>query len=117
VARGVLIVDDHEGFRSSARALLEADGFEVVGEAASGAEAVGAAARLRPGVVLLDIQLPDLDGFAVARALAATPEPPDVVLISSRDGVTYGPRLRAAAARGFLAKHELSGPALRALLD
>jgi signal transduction histidine kinase len=67
----VLIVDDHDGFRESARALLEAEGFAVVGGAADGAAALAAAQRLRPEVVLLDIQLPDLDGFAVARQLAA----------------------------------------------
>jgi DNA-binding NarL/FixJ family response regulator len=109
----VLIVDDHDGFRSSARALLEADGFRVVGEAASGAEAVDQAARLRPGLVLLDIQLPDSDGFAVALRLSALADPPAVVFISSRDAVTYGSRLKHAK---FLAKSELSGSALRGLI-
>ena len=71
----VLIVDDHEGFRQSARALLEAEGFAVVGDAADGAAAVAEVARLRPDVVLLDVQLPDLDGFAVAGRLAAAPRP------------------------------------------
>ncbi|MFE3450490.1 LytR/AlgR family response regulator transcription factor [Nonomuraea sp. NPDC059194] len=109
----VLIVDDHDGFRSSARALLEADGFHVVGEAATGAQAVDRAARLAPDLVLLDIQLPDVDGFAVATALARGPRPPLVVLVSARDAAMYGPRLAHAR---FLAKHNLSGPALRALL-
>ena len=67
----VLIVDDHADFRASARALLEAEGFDVVGEAASGEEAIAEAGRLRPEVILLDIQLPGDDGFAVARRLAA----------------------------------------------
>ena len=80
----VLIVDDHAPFRARARALLEADGFEVVGEAADGEAAVAAAQRLRPDVVLLDVQLPGIDGFAVAERLAAEAEPPAVVLISSR---------------------------------
>src|SRR5829696_4465444 len=71
----VLIVDDHPGFRSAARALLEADGFDVVGEAADGESALAAAERLRPGLVVLDIQLPDLDGFVVAERLATGSKP------------------------------------------
>jgi DNA-binding NarL/FixJ family response regulator len=112
----VLIVDDHDDFRESASALLEAEGFTVVGKAADGDEAIAAVERLRPQVVLLDIQLPDLDGFAVAERLATGPEPPSVVLISSREAAAYGPRLETAAARGFLPKRELSGPALAALV-
>jgi DNA-binding NarL/FixJ family response regulator len=113
----VLIVDDHEDYRRSASALLEAEGFAVVGEAADGAGAIEAVKRLRPDVVLLDIQLPDIDGLRVAERLAATPDPPDVVLISSRDAAAYGPRLDAAPARGFIAKRELSGAALVALVS
>src|SRR5215813_14973534 len=100
----VLIVDDHAVFRESARGLLEAEGFAVVGDAADGSAAVAEAARLRPDVVLLDIQLPDADGFAVAERLAALDLPLQVVLISSRDAADFGPRLAAARARGFLAK-------------
>jgi DNA-binding NarL/FixJ family response regulator len=113
----VLIVDDHKAFRSSARALLEADGFDVVGEAADGVEAVEAVAVLRPQVVLLDIQLPGTDGFAVAAQLAEKVDPPAVVLISSREAAAYGPRLRDAPSRGFIPKSELSGKALAALID
>jgi CheY-like chemotaxis protein len=112
----VLVVDDHADFRRSAHALLEAEGFEVVGEAAGGDEALAAAARLRPAVVLLDIQLPGLDGFAVAERLAAGPHPPAVVLTSGRDARAFGPRLAAAPARGFLAKRDLSGAALARLV-
>ena len=112
----VLIVDDHDGFRESARALLDAEGFAVVGDAADGAAALAAVRQLRPDVVLLDIRLPDLDGFAVAERLAALPEPPRVVLISSRDAAAYGPRLDATSACGFLAKRELSGASLAALV-
>jgi DNA-binding NarL/FixJ family response regulator len=116
VPRTVLIVDDHDGFRRDARALLEADGFEVVGEAADGESAVGAATRLRPGLVLLDIQLPDMDGFEVALRLTAASDPPAVVLTSSRSASAYRRRLAGSPARGFVPKNELSGEALSALL-
>ena len=112
----VLIVDDHEAFRESASALLEAEGFAVIGGAADGGAALAEAERLRPQVVLLDVQLPDLDGFAVAERLAAGSDPPHVVLISSREAAAYGPRLNATPARGFITKRELSGSALAALV-
>jgi DNA-binding NarL/FixJ family response regulator len=112
----VLIVDDHAGFRQSVGALLEAEGFSVVGEAADGAAALAEAERLGPAVVLLDIQLPDIDGFAVAERLAAGEKPPAVVFVSSREAAAYGPRLAATTARGFIAKRELSGAALAALV-
>ncbi len=113
----VLIVDDHDDFRASASALLEAEGFTVVGGVADGAAAAGAVERLRPDVVLLDVQLPGLDGFAVAERIAAMSDPPRVVLISSRDAASYGARVSAASACGFLAKRELSGASLTALVS
>jgi DNA-binding NarL/FixJ family response regulator len=116
VERTVLIVDDHPGFRSAARALLEADGFDVVGEAADGASGLAAAARLRPGLVLLDVQLPDLDGFEVARRLSKAGNPPAIVLVSSRDSSAYRRRLADSPARGFIAKSDLSGAAIAALV-
>jgi DNA-binding NarL/FixJ family response regulator len=112
----VLIVDDHPGFRESVGALLEAEGFAVVGEAVDGGTAIAEVARLRPEVVLLDVHLPDLDGFAVAERLARAPDPPTVVLISSRDEASFAPRLASAAARGFISKRELSGAALASLV-
>jgi DNA-binding NarL/FixJ family response regulator len=112
----VLIVDDHDGFRESATALLEAEGFAVVGEAADGAAALAAVERLQPDVVLLDVRLPDIDGFVVAERLACVPDPPRVVLISSREAAAYSSRLQQTPARGFLAKRELSGAALAALV-
>jgi DNA-binding NarL/FixJ family response regulator len=112
----VLIVDDHPSFRASARSLLEEEGYEVVGEAADGAEALRAAEELRPDFVLLDIQLPDIDGFEVARRLASTAHAPQVVLTSSRDGADYGPCIEESRARGFVPKAELSGSALTVLL-
>jgi DNA-binding NarL/FixJ family response regulator len=113
----VLIVDDHEVFRTSARALLEADGFDVVGESADGGSALKAVSELRPQVVLLDIQLPDMDGFVVASRLAETVDPPAVVLISTRDAAAYGHRLRATPSRGFIPKSQLSGRTLAELID
>ena len=112
----VLIVDDHEDFRASARALLELQGFDVVGDAADGERALETVARLRPDVVLLDVQLPGIDGFEVAERLASAEDPPQVVLISSRSRSAYEVRLPGAPVAGFLGKHELSGPALAALL-
>jgi DNA-binding NarL/FixJ family response regulator len=114
--RTVLIVDDHPGFRASARALLEADGYVVAGEAADGAEAVAAAGALQPEIVLLDVALPDLDGFAVAVLLAALGRPPQVILVSSRERSVYGRRIDAAPVRGFLPKRALSGAAIRELV-
>jgi DNA-binding NarL/FixJ family response regulator len=111
-----LIVDDHDGFRRDARALLEANGFDVVGEAADGASALAAAQRLRPLLVLLDLQLPDIDGFEVAARIAETADPPVVVLTSSRSASTYRRRLAQTRARGFVPKSELSGETLAALL-
>ena len=112
----VLIVDDHEAFRESVSALLGAEGFAIVGEAADGGAAIAESERLCPDLVLLDIQLPDVDGFTVAERLASTHEPPVVVLISSREAEAYGPRLEAGPARGFIPKRELSGAALAALI-
>ncbi len=108
----VLIVDDHPGFRASARALLEADGFEVVGEAADGPSALQLARLLNPEVVLLDVQLPGMDGFAVAERLAAEPVAPAVVLVSSRARGAFRGRLADSAARGFITKAEFSGESL-----
>jgi DNA-binding NarL/FixJ family response regulator len=112
----VLIVDDHTSFRRSARRLLQADGFDVVGEAANGASALVQARALRPQLVLLDVLLPDVDGFEVAETLAREPVPPIVILTSSREADDFALRLERTSARGFLPKGELSGAALSALL-
>jgi DNA-binding NarL/FixJ family response regulator len=112
----VLIVDDHPSFRASARTLLEAEGYEIVGEAEDGASAVSAAHALHPDLVLLDVQLPDLDGFEVAQLLQRMEDPPAVVLTSSRDGVDYGRCIGECGARGFVPKADLSGAAIAALL-
>jgi two-component system response regulator EvgA len=115
VPQTVLIVDDHAGFRHAARALLEADGFLVVGESATGTEGLEAVARLHPDVILLDVGLPDLDGIEVAGRLKRCPDAPVVVLTSSRDASDYPPHFEHCGARGFIAKAELSGDALALL--
>ena len=113
--RTLLIVDDHEGFRSLARALLEHDGFDVIGEASDGRSALTMARSLSPDVILLDIALPDLDGFAVCDLLSSHGVASVVVLTSSRDASSYRRRMAGSAAAGFIPKSELSGTALEAL--
>jgi DNA-binding NarL/FixJ family response regulator len=110
----VLVVDDHAGFRSRARMLLEADGYEVVGEAADGSTALAESRRLEPDIVLLDVQLPDLDGFEVAERITAE-LPAAVVLTSSRDWSDSGELIERSGARGFVPKDQLSGPAIAEL--
>jgi len=104
----VLIVDDHEGFRTLARNLLEPAGYEVTGEAADGASAVRAAAELEPDAILLDVQLPDTSGFEVSRTVTDRDDPPAVVLVSSRDAADYGRKIGSCGARGFIPKAELT---------
>jgi DNA-binding NarL/FixJ family response regulator len=111
--RTLVIVDDHAGFRMSARELLELDDFEVVGEAADGAAALAEVARLAPEVVLLDIGLPDMTGFEVAERIAGRAT---VVLVSSRSPDQVSLRINDCGAAGFISKDELSGAALEALL-
>lgn len=111
----MLIVDDHDGFRTFARDLLEAQGFDVVGEASTGSVGIEAAANLRPDVVLLDVMLPDVDGFTVCERITDSGAA-DVVLTSSHDVSTFRLNLERSRARGFISKSELSGPALAALL-
>jgi DNA-binding NarL/FixJ family response regulator len=110
----VLIVDDHAGFRVSARRLLEADGFAVAGEAADGEAALELARRVRPDLVLLDVGLPDASGFDLAGRLAAAGTV--VILTSSRDLGDVGRRVERSGAVGFVPKDQLSGEAIRALL-
>jgi DNA-binding NarL/FixJ family response regulator len=117
MTRSVLIVDDHAGFRASARAILEADGFKVVGEAANGMEATEAIERLGPEIVVLDVQLPDMTGFDVCeRCLPGGRSVPAIVLVSSRDAEEYGHLIVESGARGFVAKADLSGEAVLELL-
>jgi DNA-binding NarL/FixJ family response regulator len=111
----VLVVDDHSGFRASARALLEAEGFDVVGEAADAVSGIDAARALRPDIVLLDVQLPDLDGVRASKWIGADHGASAIVLTSSCDAADLG-SLAESPALGFIPKSELSGETLRGLL-
>jgi DNA-binding NarL/FixJ family response regulator len=110
----IVIVDDHETFRRSARGLLELDGYRVIGEAGDGAGAIEMVTSLRPDVVLLDIALPDTSGLDVAEWLAGGDA--RIVLVSSRDPIDLGTRVGTCGAVGFIPKDRLSGEALAAVL-
>ena len=112
----LLIVDDHPSFRSAARLLLEHEGFEVVGEAEDGASGLAATLKLAPDVVLLDVNLPDLDGFDVASGICLDHGAPKVVMTSSRDPREFGPLVGRSGAKGFVPKGELSAARICALL-
>jgi DNA-binding NarL/FixJ family response regulator len=116
MARTLLIVDDHRSFREAARRVLEAAGFEVIGEAADGESALEAVRALHPDVVLLDVQLPGMDGFEAATRLTANGEAAAIVMTSSREGEDFGPLVEQSGARGFVHKADLSGAAIEALL-
>jgi DNA-binding NarL/FixJ family response regulator len=112
----VLVVDDHPGLRACARRFLEAQGYRVVGEAADGASAVVRARELRPQLALVDVYLPDMDGFEVAARLASLKDRPAVVLTSSHDLSELNPVGPDSGARGFIPKEQLSRTAIEALL-
>lgn len=112
----ILIVDDHPSFRATVKTLLLADGFDVVGEAEDGRSALEAVERLQPDLVLLDVQLPDMDGFTVANELLRRNGAPKIVLTSSHDESDFGPIVARCGAAAFVPKGELTGAALRAVL-
>jgi DNA-binding NarL/FixJ family response regulator len=116
MAMTLMIVDDHRSFRNAARRVLENAGFEIVGEAADGESALETIAVLRPDVVLLDVQLPGIDGFEVAVRLSERGDAPLIVMTSSRDGADFGPLVEQSGARGFIGKADLSGAAINAVL-
>jgi DNA-binding NarL/FixJ family response regulator len=111
VPRTVVVVDDHAGFRAHAVELLEAWGFAVVGACPDGRTALDIITDLRPDVVLLDVQLPDIDGFGVMARLDPAARP-RVVLTSTRERADYGPRVGASGAAGFISKADLSPASL-----
>ena len=116
MGRRVLIVDDNSAFRAAARQLLERGGFVVVAEAGDGASGVREAQEHRPDVALVDVQLPDFDGFEVAERLARARPGARVILTSSLDGADFGALVAGSPALGFIPKGELSAPAIEALL-
>ncbi len=111
----IVIIDDNAGFRASARRALEAEGYEVIAEAGAGRPGVSAALRSEVDLVIVDIQLPDMDGFEVARRICAEPSAPAVVLTSSRDSSDFGSLVGLSPAIGFVPKAELTGRSLEAL--
>ena len=113
----IILVDDHGPFRIAARRLLEAENCLVVAEAVSGEHALAKVSGTEADVVLVDVFLPGIDGFATARELAAEAGGPQVVLISSRPLADIGAdRVAGSGARGFLHKAELSRAALDQLV-
>ncbi|MEO7448039.1 MAG: response regulator transcription factor [Humibacillus sp.] len=111
----LVIIDDHAGFRAFAKALLEAEGYDIVGEASDGSSGAELVCRLVPDIVLLDVVLPDLDGFAVSEQIADRAPGCAVLLTSTRSAGSYGGRVAASPARGFVGKSELSGSVLSRL--
>lgn len=101
----------------AARRLLEKEGFRVTGEAADGGTAIEESLRLAPDLILLDIQLPDMDGFEVTRRLTSYPGSPVIILVSSRDAADYGVEVQRAAARGFIGKADLSAATIAELFQ
>jgi DNA-binding NarL/FixJ family response regulator len=111
-----VIVDDSQEFLASAQAMLSEEGFDVIACISDASLVVDQVGLLRPAVVLLDIQLPFISGFELARRLAELDPRPVVILISSRDAATYGSELAHAPVQGFIPKWELSGNALAAMV-
>jgi DNA-binding NarL/FixJ family response regulator len=114
VRGSIVIVDDHSGFRACARRLLESEGYEVIGEASDAASGLAAARALEPEMMLIDVCLPDLDGFELAERLKALDNPPAVILTSSRCA-ELEPLGNGGCACGVVPKDELSGEVLEAL--
>jgi DNA-binding NarL/FixJ family response regulator len=114
--RSVLVVDDDAEFRKLAMRLLTASGLTVVGEADSVAAALADAGRLKPSAFLVDVELPDGDGLSLARALAALPWRPRVVLTSIDGDITTSDEARNAGALAFVNKADLPNAPVARLL-
>lgn len=113
----IVIVDDDPSFLKTVRLLLEAEGFVVVGEALNGIDGVAAVAELEPDIVLVDVNLPDIDGFEVVARLANGGRSPPVVLTSIRSAADFGDLIETSGADAFISKAEISGEALTEVLD
>lgn len=116
MAESILLVDDDDAFRSFAVSMLRSAGHHRIYEANTVAGALRAAAELRPDVALVDIGLPDGDGFQVASKLAQLAGAPLVVLISADAEAADDAAAQSVGAAGFVAKEELEGARLRRLL-
>ena len=117
MATTIVIVDDDPRFRGIARRLLESEGFEVIGEASGGREALAVTRELEPEILLLDVQLPDIDGIEVATTLSAEGDRPAIVLTSTRDESDFGPQVEESGARGFVPKGEISAERITSLCE
>ena len=113
----VVIVDDNDAFRARARRLLDAEGFEVIGEARDGGDGLALVRELRPDLALLDVQLPDTDGFALAERLREDRGVTAVVIISTREAADYASSVTRCGALGFISKSELCGAALQEIVE
>ena len=113
----IVIVDDDSSFLATVRQLLEAEGFVVVGEALTGLDGVALAAELQPDLVLVDVNLPDIDGFEVVERIARGDDAPPVVITSIRSADDFGGLIEESRARAFVTKADISGDALAAFLD
>lgn len=113
----VLVVDDQPLARRAVSALVRASvGLELVGTAASGAEAIEHALRLRPDLVVMDVRMPGLDGIETTRRLVAVLPGTLVVLVSTERRADLPDDLQECGAAGFISKQELTGEALADLL-
>jgi len=101
----VLIADDHVVIRMATRMTLETAGHQVVGEASNGVEVVSQARALHPDLIILDMDMPQLDGFAVLQRLHAEPKPAKIVVFSALDADRYAIRCARAGASGFVSKN------------
>jgi DNA-binding NarL/FixJ family response regulator len=113
----VVIVDDNDAFRERTRTLLDAEGYSVVGEARDGAGGLQLLRELAPDLALLDVQLPDTDGFTLAERARATVGDTSIIIISTREAADYASSVTCCGALGFISKSELCDRALREILD
>lgn len=112
----VVIADDHPQFRSATRVMLESAGYDVIGEAGDAKQAIAECHRLHPDLLILDVQLPDNDGFAVAAELSLDADSPTIVLVSNREASDFGDLINGAHVAGFISKIDFSEGTLRALI-